>query len=300
MFALSLSWNTQTHRGINQKIAQILRAGFKTVELNFSLTEKDIIQIDRLRRAGLINVVSCHNFCPIPPGISVKRALPDYYSLSSLKEKTRRLAVKYTKRSLDTACALKAKALVIHSGRVEIPDTSKQLMSLFAQGRASSIEFKNLANAMRREREKHKGAYLEQVALSIKELSQYSQKKGIKIGLENRIYYPEIPQLEELGPLLNNRNVYFWFDTGHAYIMQKLWSVPFIKYLRRYSQKIIGMHLHDIRLMRDHCAPGTGEFNFKILKPFISPQTIKVIEAHAPATPRQLTRSAAVLKKILE
>jgi sugar phosphate isomerase/epimerase len=299
MFALSLSWNSHKQQSIEKQIAQIAEAGFKAAELNFSLTERKVSQIDKLRKAGRIKIVSCHNFCPIPPGIPVKKALPDFYSLSSLNEKRRLLAVKYTKRSVDAAVALGAAVVVLHSGRVEIPDTSKQLMALFAQGKQYTAAFGRLAQAMRKQRGEKSKFYLEQALASIEEVAAYAQKRNIKIALENRIYYPEIPQLDEFELLLNKTMAFFWFDTGHACIMQKLWSINLSGYLKRYASKLVGIHLHDVNNMRDHLAPGTGEFDFSILKPYIKPATLKVIEAHAPATRLQLQNSVKFLEQML-
>lgn len=299
MFALSLSWNNNKFRSAERQIEEVNKAGFRAIELNFSLTEKKLSQISNLFKNGKIKVLSCHNFCPIPKGLSVKQALPDYYSLSSLNDKKRRLALKYSKISVDIAARLKAKVVIFHCGRVEMPDASKQLMRLFAAGKKDSPLFKDLASRMQREREKTKKAFLEKAGLSIKELSAYAKKRGVKVALENRVYYPEIPQLEEVENLLNETGAFFWFDTGHACIMEKLWQVSLLEYLKRYSSRLIGVHLHDVAGMQDHLVPGTGEFNFRSLRPYINAKTIKVIEAHFPATSQELTRSISFLNKAL-
>ncbi|MEW6170297.1 MAG: sugar phosphate isomerase/epimerase [Candidatus Omnitrophota bacterium] len=299
MFALSLSWNTNKYRDVEKQVNEVIEAGFKAVELNFSLTKKQLRKINKIIKKGIIKVVSCHNFCPIPPGIPIKKAMPDCYSLSSLNERRRRLAIKYTKTTVDSAYSLGAKVIVLHSGRVEIPDTSRQLMSFFAQGKKESSEFRKFADCLYLEREAKKKPYLEKVTQSINEVCAYARGKGIKVALENRIYYPEIPQLDEFELLLKDTPAYFWFDTGHAFIMEKLWNVSVADYLKRYGTRLIGLHLHDVKLMQDHLAPGKGEFDFKLLKPFIKPDTIKVIEAHASATAADLKKSISILNKAL-
>lgn len=299
MLALSLSWNFNKYKDVKEQINEVIEAGFKAVELNFSLTKKQVSQIYKLSKKGLIKVLSCHNFCPIPPGIPIKKAMPDYYSLSSLIEERRRLAIKYTKNTINTAHLFGAKVVILHSGRVEIPDSSKQLMAFFAQGKNDSPEFKKLADGLFQERQAKKKPYLDKVFQSINEVCAYARKKGVKIALENRIYYPEIPQLDEFELLLNQTGAYFWFDTGHSFIMEKLWSVKLTDYLRRFSDKLVGLHLHDVKLMQDHLAPGKGEFNFSVLKPFIKRDTIKVIEAHAPASVRELKKSVEILNETL-
>lgn len=298
MFALSLSWNCAKHRSAEKLIKEVIKAGFSAVELNFSLTEKQVREIYSLKKSGLISITSCHNYCPIPPGLSVARALPDYYSLSSLIEKNRLLAVKYTKRTIDTAAQMQASAVVIHSGRVQIPDSSKQLMRMFSAGKNKSAAFLKLSAAMCSQRQENSKPYLERAIESIKELSVYAIKKGVKIGLENRIYYPEIPALDEFEEFLKIPGVFLWFDTGHAYVNEKLWSIDSSDYLKRYSSKLVGMHLHDCLGVRDHLAPGAGEIDFNSFKSYARPDTIKVIEAHSPATAAELTRSISKLERI--
>ena len=70
--------------------------------------------------------------------------------------------------------------------------------------------------------------------------------------------------------------------------------------LKRFGPRLIGMHLHDIiGPMTDHMCPGTGSFDFGLLRPFIKPSTILVMEVHAPASADELRRSAAHLDKAL-
>ena len=299
MLALSLSWNANKFKDIKRQINEVIEAGFRQVELNFSLTEKEVIQIDNFRKKGELEVISCHNFCPIPKGLSVKKALPDYYSLSSTNERKRRLALKYSKNSIDTVSRLGAKVLVLHSGKVDMPDASKQLMRLYAQGKKNSATFKYIAGSMRKQREKRKQPYLDKAVASIEELSAYAKKSGVRIALENRVYYSEIPQFDEFEIFLKRTGAFFWFDTGHAFIMEKLWKVKALPYLERYSDRLIGFHLHDCIGMQDHLAPGTGKFNFSKLRPFIKHSILKVIEAHSPATTEELVRSIAFLNKAL-
>jgi sugar phosphate isomerase/epimerase len=299
MFALSLSWNSHKQISAKSQIEQIITAGFQTVELNFNLTQNKLEQISKLRTKGLIKVVSCHNFCPIPPELAINSALPDYYSLSALNENNRRLALKYTKRTIDTVAKLKARVAVLHFGKVEIPDYSKQLMHLFSQAKLDTVEFKQLAAKMQQLRQEKKSCHLENAIKSIKELSSYAVQRGVFIGLENRIYHREIPQIDEFELMLNYPNVFFWFDTGHAYINEKLWSIKTTDYLKRYSSKLIGLHLHDVQGMTDHLAPGCGEFKFENLKPYIKRDIIKVIEAHAPVSAEQLKQSVKFLNKAL-
>ncbi len=70
--------------------------------------------------------------------------------------------------------------------------------------------------------------------------------------------------------------------------------------MNKFSGRLLGIHLHDIiGVIEDHRAPGCGTFDFKTLKPYIRKDTIKVIEAHEPATGLEICRSVEYLTEIL-
>ena len=72
-----------------------------------------------------------------------------------------------------------------------------------------------------------KEAHLEAVTRSLAEIAQYARFKGVKIGLENRHYYLEIPSYEEMGTVLNlDPLLYYWHDTGHARALENLGFTP--------------------------------------------------------------------------
>ena len=132
-FAFSTSWNAFRHRLGRNIIKEVSQLGFKNLELSFNLTPlllKDIAA--EISNQG-IKVRSLHNYCPIPEGLSRKVALPDCFSLASLDEKERHVALEYTKRSIDTALQLQAEALVLHCGRVEMPDLTREMCILYTK-----------------------------------------------------------------------------------------------------------------------------------------------------------------------
>jgi len=68
--------------------------------------------------------------------------------------------------------------------------------------------------------------------------------------------------------------------------------------LQAYHRRLLGIHLHDVHYFKDHYPPGCGEFNFSLLKPFLKKDTIKVIEAHQPATQKQIAGAQHLIKRL--
>ena len=297
MFALSTSWNTNTSCSGNQIIKEIRNLGFENIELCFSHTEKELEQI--INNQGL-KVLSLHNYCPIPEGLLRRKALPDCFSLSSPNNSERKKAVKFTKRTINFACKFKAKAVILHTGRVQIQDHTKQLIKLKAK-KGNSCEFESLKHKAIEERESNKAAYLESIFKSIEELSDFAYDRGVSLGIENRIYIREIPNFSEIRFLLDNfhkKGVRYWHDIGHAYVLEKLGFAKHLDYLKAYSKFLLGVHFHDVKGFEDHRAPFTGEIDFKKLNPFIKKNTLKVIEAHQPTTAREIIKARQRLEKL--
>ena len=49
-------------------------------------------------------------------------------------------------------------------------------------------------------------------------------------------------------------------------------------YLRSYGERLVDLHLHDIRLEQDHLAPGQGQLAYAWLAPYARPDVIQTVE----------------------
>jgi sugar phosphate isomerase/epimerase len=301
VLGLSTSWNAPRYTDARKLVFEIKSLGFDEIELSFNLTSAMVDDISGLVGEGQVKVLSVHNFCPIPEGIERNLALPDYYSLASLFEEERQKSIRYAKRTIDTASRLEAKAVVLHTGRVEIPDKTRDLIECWQGGLSSAAEFNRLRSRIIKEREESAKPYFEKALKSLEELDRYAGKSGISLGIETRFYYREIPNFEEMGIILKefqDSSIFYWHDTGHAQLMENLKFVRHRDFLEAYAKNMLGIHLHDIIGCQDHQAPSKGEFDFGLLKPYLTPDTIRIIEAHLPATGQELKESKSFLENL--
>ena len=300
-FSLSISWNAFRHEDGEKLLFEIKDLGFKEIELSFNLTPEILkgIRIG-LKKYGL-GISSVHNYCPIPVGLKREEALPDCYSMSSLDPEERRSAVTAAKISIDTAASFNARAVVLHCGRVEIADRTKDLINLYTNGLKGTIEYLKLKNDIMAERDRKYEPYLKNTLLSLEELSNYAKDKNVFLGVETRFYHREIPSLEETGIILEKfkgANIFYWHDIGHAQVMENLGFYTQKECLELYGKNLLGVHLHDVKGCHDHLAPSKGEIGFALIKPYLQSETIKVIEAHHPATAEDIKSSKEFLEKI--
>lgn len=300
---ISTAWNGFRYNNGKRIIEEIKDLGFNEVELSFDLTKTILKDIRGLVKKNQIKVNSVHNFCPIPDGFKRVEALPDCYSLSSLDDENRIRAVTYSKATVDTAYELKAEAVVLHCGRVEIPDHTKGLISLYTHGEILNIKAVHLKDKMRQDRYEKSGAHMCAILKSLEELTRYAENKNMALGLENRFYFREIPSFEETAKILDyfkGGNIFYWHDTGHAQLWENLGFLKHRDYLENYSERLRGVHLHDIRGTVDHLAPLKGDFDFSMLKPYLKNNTIKTLEAHYPASSQDIISAKDFLEKLYE
>jgi len=299
--SFSTSWNAQRYDNSEDLLFEIGNLGFSELELSFNLTASILEGIKDSVTNKKFTVSSVHNYCPIPETFKRKEALPDCYSISSKDREERSLALKYTKRSIETASSLNAKAVVLHCGRVEVPSRARELINLYNAGELNSKYYDELKTKTLQDRSNSALPFVSNALKSLEELNKFAKDKGILLGIENRFYDNEIPSLEEIGLILERfkgSNIFYWHDTGHAQVMENLKIHKHADYLSQYGFNLLGIHLHNVIGCLDHQAPIKGQIDFNILKPYLKKDTIKVIEAHYPSSKDEIIESRKFLEKL--
>ncbi len=301
MIALSSSWYSLRSPEVKKMLPAIKDTGITALEVGYNFSAAQLRELRSLIPESGMQVVSVHNFCPAPDKVP-GRFFTDYYRISSLDAHERAKAVEYTKRSIDTARAFSAAAVVLHAGTVELSaDYMKTLMKLYAQGNYSSEEFIRVRAQLREERARKKPAHLDATLKSLEEILSYARDCRVAIGLETRYYPQEIPDFEEIGYLLrlfSDKGLRYWHDAGHAEVNARLGFSSHQEYFTRYGSSLIGIHLHDVVGLQDHLAPFTGTLDYRMIHPYLTPELITVIEAHPPASVAQIKKAVALLTAV--
>jgi sugar phosphate isomerase/epimerase len=134
----------------------------------------------------------------------------------------------------------------------------------------------------------------------LRELIQYASRYHIRLGLENRYHYLDIPGLDEMQALLelgDSVQLGFWYDVGHAQALSHLGFYPHEAWLKRFSARIVGVHLHDVRGITDHLSPGSGEVDFSMVASYLPPQAIRTLELQPNNTPAQVQAGLQYLRE---
>jgi len=283
-------------------LLEILSLGFTEVELGFNLTREMVDGVKKASGKRGFRVSSVHNYCPVPEGMERGKALPDCYSMSSTDRQERAAAVKFAKRSIDTAAELNAEAVVLHCGRVEIKDGTREMIALRLRGEEGNALLAQTRKKFIRERKNAAGVFFSNALRSLEELDAYASRRGIKLGIENRFYYREIPSFEEIGEIFRRftgSSLCFWYDTGHGRIIENLGFAAAGAFMARYSFFLGGLHLHNVKDFQDHLPPSAdGEIDFRSMASEIRECPLRVIEAHAPASGESVSGSLSFLERI--
>ncbi len=171
------------------------------------------------------------------------------------------------------------------------------------RGLAGTEKFLRLRERVRSRRARLERPYLENVVRSLRELAPSAEGLGVRLGLETRYHPWEIPSFPEIGELLDSvasPALGYWHDLGHAAVRETLGDEPALSYLERYGTRLIGMHIHDVVVTRDHKAPGEGEMDFSPYRPWLAAKGIhKVFEVHPGATPEEIIRGRILLENLV-
>jgi sugar phosphate isomerase/epimerase len=300
MYSLSTCWNSHRHSDGRAMLHEIRDLGFEYAELGHGTRISLVSGILEAVDAGEMKISSLHNFCPLPMGVDT--AAPNLYQFSAERQRERELAQRYTLKTLDLAARVKAPAVVLHLGSIELKRYTDKLLEFAARGERETPKYKKLCGELDLKRETKKEPYLERVKTLLKALLPEAQSRGVVLAAENREALEELPfesDFQFLFRELNSPNLGYWHDIGHAQIKENLGFIQHAMHLESLRDRVVGFHIHDVQFPgRDHRAPGSGTVDFAALKPLVKPEHLKVFEFGPSLTADDVRKGADHLKSI--
>jgi sugar phosphate isomerase/epimerase len=271
MLSFSTCWNSGRHTAGENMLREIKELGFDCVELGHGIRLSLMPGIQQMFDAGEVRFSSLHNFCPLP--VEVMVASPDCYQFSTIYPKERERAVKQTFQTIDFAVRLGAPFVVLHLGQVRIGPVTDSLIALVKKGKLFSREYVRKKIHAVKKRERAAAPYLARVKDALRRIVDYAGQKNVKLGIEGRRGYEEIPSEREVPMLLEEFNsplVGYWHDFGHIQIKENLALLDHAEWLRTIGSRAFGCHVQDcIWPAQDHQAPFTGGVDLEKLVPLL-------------------------------
>ena len=279
-------------------LREIKELGFDLIELGHGIRLSLMPGIQEMFEAGEVRFSSLHNFCPLP--VEVMGASPDCYQFSAFHPQERERAIKQTFQTIDFAVRLGAPAVVLHLGEVRIGPVTDALIELVKKGKLLSREFVKKKLRAVKKREAAATRHFERVRHALGRIVEYAAQKNVKLGIEGRRGYEEIPSERELPALLDEFNsplVGYWHDFGHIQIKHNLAFLDHEEWLRTVGPHAIGCHVQDcIWPAQDHQPPFKGGVDLKKLVPLLPESCQFVWEMSPRKTAEEIRESVAIWK----
>ena len=289
-------------------LQEVAALGFEWVELSHGIRITLVPGILKAVEEGIIKVASCHNFCPLPAGVS--HAAPNLYMPSSRDARERDQWLRQSRRTLDFAQQVKARKVVLHLGSVEfLWFNPAGKLDAYVEAHAGTdlaqdaTYAKLLAKSLVRLKDRMP-PYWENTKAGLVQLLPYAEEKGVLLGFENREAFDELP-LDADHPglftaMAKPHACGYWHDTGHAQIKQDMGLLNHREHLEQNAPHAIGFHLHDVSAEgRDHQPIGTGKIDFQMVSSFWRPEHTLVLEFSPRLTTEQVLTSKLRVEELV-
>ena len=278
--ALSTAWYVRDDTRIVSTLNAMHAMRFQAVEIGVSKPRFKLKKVQKFLKKSPLKVVSVHSLC-VERKVAPANERGDW--LASPDPKRRRQAVELTLETIENAKALGAGAVVLHLGSPPVEERWEKQDKLYRLGGGSKAVAEELGvtvDELLAQRAALAPSHFDAACESIAELLERSA--GIKLGVECRMGWHELPNLDELGVLLGrfpDPRVGYWHDVGHAVLRSAMGLEGQFEWLERHGARTIGIHLHDVSgSLRDHYPPGLGTVDFKRLLQWLPADAIRVME----------------------
>jgi sugar phosphate isomerase/epimerase len=218
------------------------------------------------------------------PGKAVHEA---YYAprLASLEKKNRTCEIDELSKTAEWALHIGARALVLHTGRVEdeeLKNAYREYKRVVREG-ALLKDLSGRREELVRRRRELSGPHVESIIEGLTILC--ARFHEIHFYIETRVHFYEIPIPDELELIFREvpqPNLGYWHDMGHTYTLDALGFVPMYEWQHRFYQRCGGAHVHDVdHNLVDHYPPGEGMLDMHGLLEQFSSEVLLTLEINA-------------------
>jgi sugar phosphate isomerase/epimerase len=289
MLALSTCWNNHRFSDGMDLAKEIRAMGFEWIEISHGTKVSLLPGLLNAYQQGIIRVTSLHNFCPSP--VEVMMDAPDVYEFTSHRAPERDRALSLTKATIQMATRFGVDRVVMHMGSVPMKSITKELEKMALDGGIYSRPYTEAKLRLVTEREKASEFYLDRARTALKELLPVCEEHRVRLGIETRSHFEQIPNEKEMLVLLNDFAdspwIGAWHDFGHVQRKANLGLLNHAEFLAQIAPRLIGCHVHDVEWpVRDHRIPlTTGGVDFSQLLPLL-PENIPLVWELSPSQKR--------------
>ena len=300
MISFSTCWNSWRHTAGDEMLREIkTQLGFDLIELGHGVRLSLMPGIQKIFDSGQLRFSSLHNFCPLPVDVVV--GSPNCYEFSAVFNEERERAVRQTFQTIDFAERLGAPVVVLHLGQVKMRPITDRLIKMTKAGKHFSRRYVRAKLKAVEARERRAPAHLQRVRDCLRRIVEHAASKNVRIALESRRGYEEIPSERELPSLLSEFNpgqVGYWHDFGHSQIKENLGFIDHAEWLSAIGPRAFGCHVQDCTWpARDHEPPFIGGIKFDKLVPLLPTNCLFVWEMSPNKTADAIRQSVRIWKE---
>ncbi|MXY72318.1 MAG: sugar phosphate isomerase/epimerase [Dehalococcoidia bacterium] len=273
-------------------------AGYDAIEVSHSTSPEKLREI---LDSGILPVTSVHQPAPL---VEVEGGKSNHdLNLASTRRSEHAGALRHALRSIEWAAEAGASALVVHLGEVEgsFSGTTAELYRLFRQHGIRDNRAAEARAEMEQRRAEAAPANMEAARESLEQLVEAARPHGIVIGIENRLEYHQIPLPAESRALMDGfapDEVGHWHDTGHAEVLDRLGFLPHRAWFDELGDRLVGAHVHDVRGVVDHRAPGTAQLDWEMVAGGLSSLDAITLEIDQRETDDDVRAAPAFLRSV--
>ncbi len=297
--ALSTMYAQQPRFASGEAFAEYAaEAGYDAIEVSHSTPEAKLREI---LDSGILPVASIHQPAPHVE-VDGGKSNADL-NLASTKRSEQARALRHALRSLEWAAEAGATALVVHLGHVEgsFAGTTAELYRLFRQHDIRNNRAAEARAEMEQRRAEAAPAHLEAARAALEQLVEAARPHGIVVGVENRLDFHQIPLPHESLVLLEGFSpgeAGHWHDTGHGEVLARLGYLPHAAWFDELGDHLVGAHVHDVRGVIDHRAPGTAQLDWEMVAGGLGSLDTLTLEIDQRETDEDVRAAPAFLRSV--